>query len=103
MARILVVAALSVVLAGCSGDPCREYSAYTCEQLEQQTYNVYYYDVERRSESGRELFLGEAVGLEGCGTLADAVADARSEEREGDWSYICCLQTDESSCAEKHR
>lgn len=100
---VLSVAALAALLAGCTRDPCREYSAYTCEQLERQTYNVYYYDVKLENESEREIFVGQAMGLDGCGELSYTEADAREEEREGDWSYICCLQTDESSCAEKHR
>ena len=96
---LLVVASV----AGCGSDRCREYSAYTCKELEEQTYNVYYYDVSRASGLNREILLGEARGLDGCGSLAYAVADARADEREGDWTYICCLQTEQSACAEKHR
>ena len=103
MTRTWTAVFVVVSVAGCGSDPCREYSAYTCEQLEDQTYNVYYYDVSRGSGLDQELYLGEANGLEGCGTIAYAVADTRADEREGDWSYICCLQTEQSSCAEKHR
>jgi len=89
--------------AGCSSDSCREYSDYTCSQLERQTYNVYYYDVERNNRIEREIYLGQTKGLQSCGSLAYAGADARSAERVDDWSYICCLNTVDSMCAEKHR
>jgi len=103
MTKILFIGALALGLAACSTDSCREYSDYTCAQLESQTYNVYYYDRARNSGVEREIFLGQTKGLRSCGALGYAAANDRSEERVGDWSYICCLNTDESMCAEKHR
>jgi len=45
-----IIASAYILLAtGCSMDSCREYSKYTCAQLEKQTYNVYYYDKDARS------------------------------------------------------
>lgn len=90
-------------LAACSADPCRDYSAYTCAQLQSQTYNVYY------SESIQpgnwvDTYVGQVQGLEACGSLAYSHADSvESVERRDDWSYVCCLRTSESECAEKHR
>ena len=93
----------ATVLAGCARDSCRDYSDYTCEQLKTKTYNVFYYDVPYSTGEDRELYLGQATGLDGCGSLAYSEAHRREDEREGDWSYICCLSTKDDSCAEKHR
>jgi hypothetical protein len=83
--------------AGCS-DSCREYSNYSCSQLEKQTYNVLVYP-----PSGREYHVGREVGLEACGVTAWGYAEAKGFSRSNDWSYICCLETKDSACAEKHR
>ena len=90
-------------ICGCSMDSCREYSKYTCAQLEKQTYNVYYYDKDARTGEEQEFPLGQTIGLQSCGTLAWNKAAVREDERGGEWSYICCLQTSDSACAEKHR
>lgn len=102
MASLLAAASL-VALPGCQTDSCKEYSRFTCKQLETQTFNVYYYEVTDTSSEPNEIFLGTAIGLQQCGTIAWNAAQAREKDSADDWSYICCLQTDESSCAEKHR
>jgi len=94
---------LWLFLQGCSMDECRSYSDYTCEQLKGQTYNVYYYDVPKETGEERNLFAGQVVGLEACGMAASSLATVMEEKREGDWSYVCCLKSDDSGCAEKHR
>lgn len=93
----------AAAICGCSMDSCLEYSKYTCAQLEKQTYNVYYYDKNAGTGQEQEFELGQAIGLHGCGTLAWNKAAARKDDRGEDWSYICCLQTESSTCAEKHR
>lgn len=95
--------ALLFLLAGCERDSCKEYSRFTCEQLERQTFNVYYYEVTNTSSEPNEIFLGTAIGLQQCGTVAWNTAQARERDSADHWSYVCCLQTNESSCAEKHR
>ncbi len=85
------------VLGGC-GDSCQEYSDYSCKQLERAEYNVYFY-----YPSGSEEYLGRATGLEQCGDVAYSFAASKKLSRYQDWSYICCLKTDDSECAEKHR
>lgn len=95
---IAYIAALAVTLTACTSDSCREYSKYTCAQLEKQTYNVYVYP-----PSDREYSAGQVVGLQACGATAHGYAAEHHFAESADWSYICCLQTDESSCAEKHR
>jgi hypothetical protein len=92
-----------ILLGGCERDACKEYSRFTCNQLETQTFNVYYYEGASTSSEPNELFLGKAVGLQQCGALAWNTAEARKKAEAEDWSYVCCIQTDDSSCAEKHR
>lgn len=84
-------------LSGC-GDECREYSAYTCKQLEIATYNVYFY-----YPAGTEEYLGVVEGLRQCGAMAYSYASSRDLSRESGWGYVCCLKTSDSACAEKHR
>lgn len=99
MDRGMAILAVTVLLpaAGCS-DSCQEYSKYSCAQLEKQTYNVFVYP-----PSGREYRAGEAVGLQACGSTAWSYAEDKGFNRSSDWSYICCLETKDSACAEKHR
>ena len=60
-------------------------------------YNVYFYNSDMD-----ESFLGTVTGLDKCGEVAWSYAHSKNLER-GEWSYICCLKTRSSSCAEKHR
>lgn len=92
-----------MLLAGCERDSCKEYSRFTCKQLETQTFNVYYYEGTKASSEPNELFLGTAIGLQQCEAVAWDAAQAKKKTGADDWSYVCCLQTDDSSCAEKHR
>lgn len=92
---------LVVAFAACScdaRDSCRSYSSYTCEQLEKQHYNVYFFSVDDK----KDYALGVANSLSGCQQVAHAFAYNKGfQSRE--WSYICCLKTANSECAEKHR
>lgn len=100
----LLFALLPLLMAtSCSQDSCQEYSRFTCKQLEQKPFNVYYYDTDKRDGQSREVYVGQAIGLQQCASAAWDLAGAKAYERVGDWSYICCLQTDSSTCAEKHR
>ncbi len=103
MVRISLAIAAAFALAGCAQDSCRAYSRFTCDQLESKTYNVYYYDKPHESYEQRELYIGQATGLKSCGSAAWNAAELYKDERDGEWSYVCCLQTKDSSCAEKHR
>ena len=98
LTRLSFLAVAAFWLASC-GDSCREYSAYSCPQLEKATYNAYFY----YPESKREEFLGVASGLPRCGAMAHAFASSKNLSRSSGWSYICCLKTESSECAEKHR
>src|SRR5262245_12189210 len=102
--RKFVPVVVLAVLATCgydawdSSDRCRSYSRFRCSQLESQTYNVYFW----YPNNERENYLGQAKGLSGCGSVAHSHA-LQKQVHATNWSYICCLKTSDSSCAEKHR
>ena len=80
-------------------DSCREYSDYTCTQLEQSNYNVYVWL--SPSNWGDEPFsAGSSSSLSGCRSVATNFAYRKGRDMD---DYICCLITQNSSCAEKHR
>jgi len=62
-------------------------------------YNVYFWFPQKTQEH----FLGVVNGLDACGSVAHAYAQSKSLSRSDDWSYICCMKTSTSECAEKHR
>jgi hypothetical protein len=90
------VVSTSLLVASCS-DECSKYSAFSCKQIRDADYNVYFY-----FPSEVEEYLGQATGLVQCGSIARSFA---SEKKVGDknWSYICCMIAKGSSCYEKHR
>lgn len=71
----ILVWAFLVVLSGC-GDSCREYSDFSCPHLEKATYTVYF----SFPDSNRSLDIGDAVGLDRCGSIAHNYA-SRHEVR----------------------
>lgn len=87
----------TAALYGCS-DSCREYSAYTCKELEAATYNVNFFF----PDDTKVYDLGQAVGLSACGAVAHSYANEK-ELGSSRWGYVCCLETADSQCAEKHR
>jgi hypothetical protein len=60
-------------------------------------YNVYFY-----YPSGKEIYLGQATGLNQCGDLAYSQA-SKKKVRSSSWGYICCSIRKGSSCYEKER
>ena len=78
-------------------DSCKQYSDYTCKQLENSPYNVYFY-----WPNDREEYLGQSSSLSQCGDMAVNFSYSKEVQNEN-WGYICCLITKNSSCAEKHR
>ena len=68
--------------------------------LESSTFNVYFYFTD-----GKEYYLGKSRGLSQCQSMARSYANEKSSDGASryNWSYICCLQTANSSCAEKHK
>lgn len=90
---LLIIATLS----GCS-DECREYSDFSCGEIEKASYNVYFY-----YPSETEEYLGQAQGLSQCGSRAHSFASSKNLSRNGEWGYICCMRAKGSECYEKHR
>lgn len=88
----------TIVLLGC-GDSCNEYSALNCKQLEKATYNAYFYF----PDGNKEYSLGVARGLNQCNAMAHDYARSKQFSKNSGWSYVCCLKTKDSECAEKHR
>ena len=80
------------------GDSCTEYSDFTCDELEQSRYNVYFFYPNRTDE-----YLGQSNSLTECNSMAVYHANKNDIDRNDDWGYICCLIANGSSCYEKHR
>ena len=94
---VILALGVAVTLQGC-GDSCREYSDFSCSYLEKATYTVYF----SFPDSNRSLDIGDAVGLDRCGSIAHNYA-SRHGVRGENWGYICCLHAKGSTCYEKHR
>ena len=53
-------------------DSCLAYSDFTCAQLENSQYNAYFY-----FPDSKEVYLGEAYSLSGCGSMAHSYANRK--------------------------
>ena len=93
----LLLFATTLFVSGC-GDECSSYSDFSCKQIENATYNAYFY-----YPSGSEEYLGVANGLSHCGAMAHSFAANKSLTGNREWSYICCMKAKGSECYEKHR
>jgi len=88
------------LLGGCS-DECREYSEFSCKQIEAADYNVIFFFPSGNQEP-KEVSLGKVKGLEQCGGLAQGFAASKNLSG-ADWGYVCCMIAKGSTCYEKHR
>jgi hypothetical protein len=93
--RWYLLAALLTLLASCDDGPR--------EPTETDVFNVYSYYPKRGSEELRGEYLGQVTGISACQRAAPNFAGSKNMNRSDGWSYICCLQTKTSSCAEKHK
>ena len=82
-------------LTGCE-DQCSSFSAnkFNCEQIASAKYNVHF-----TLPDDTELTLGQTTGLSNCAARASDYANQYSVPKR----YYCCMVTETSSCAEKHR
>lgn len=82
-------------LTGCE-DECSGYSMYkfNCSQIEKANYNVYF-----NLPDSSEISLGETAGLSNCAAKASDYANQHSVPKQ----YYCCMITETSTCAEKHK
>lgn len=93
MRRLSTCVLLAFFLYGC-GDECSSYSNYSCKQIEDATYEVYFY-----FPDDHEKPLGRVTGLQSCSSTANAYAAQTGAPKR----WICCMVTSTSSCEEKHR
>jgi hypothetical protein len=86
---------LLLSLVGCE-DECSTYSMnrFNCGQIEKARYNIYF-----NLPDNTEVSLGKIAGLSNCAAKASEYADVHSVPKQ----YVCCMITEASSCAEKHR
>jgi hypothetical protein len=89
---------VSAGLGGCS-DACSEYSDYSCDDIAKATYNVHF----SFPDSDRDYMLGTVNGLSACGATAYDYAASKGLHDDSGWGYVCCMKTEKSDCAEKHR
>jgi hypothetical protein len=79
-ARALV---LMLALSGC-GDECSSYSEFSCSQIQDADYNVYFY----YPNTQKEEYLGQVSGLAACGDVASGFASDRNM-LSANWGYVC--------------
>lgn len=96
----IIIVLFFLFLAACSSDECREYSKYTCDELEKDVnFNVLFYFPHHDDE----YYLGSTKGLSACQDMAYGYADEKNLSNNANWSYVCCVQTEESDCEESHQ
>jgi hypothetical protein len=100
MNKIVVIAIVGLILYLCfHKDKCQEYSDFTCKQIDEADYNVYF----RYPNNDQDYYLGQVTGLQECGYMAKNHAFAKNLSYNREWSYICCMIAKGSQCYEKHR
>ncbi|WLQ15629.1 hypothetical protein O5O45_06830 [Hahella aquimaris] len=97
IAPIFLIVMLAVLLYGC-GDKCSSYSDFSCSEIENATYNAFFY-----FPNNNEYYLGVAHGLSQCGSMAHSFASSKNLTGNREWGYICCMKVKGSECYEKHR
>ena len=94
---IILIILFIPMLLSCN-DECSSYSDFTCSEINEATYNVYFY-----FPNNKEYYLGVANGLSQCGSLAYSYSSSKNLNDNREWSYICCMKAKGSDCYEKHR
>lgn len=108
MKKLSLALLILLVLNGCDVADiggCAEYaSKHSCDHVKNKaTYNVLFYFPSYGSES-KEFFIGTTKGLQQCGEQARSYAFQKGRGKtDYDWGYVCCMQTKDSFCGEKHR
>lgn len=99
MRELLTLLLICMILYSCSagGDECSEYSHFNCKEIDNAEYNVYFY-----FPNGNEKYLGSTQGLRFCSLKAGNYAISKEMENDN-WSYVCCMIANGSSCYEKHK
>lgn len=85
-------------LSSCGNDKCRDYSAFTCDEIKAAEYYVWF----TFPDGENSYNLGQAKGLDQCGSVARGFAFEKNVQ-DSNWGYVCCMVAKGSDCYEKHR
>ena len=96
--KVSILAFIAILFLTACGDECTEYSDFNCDEIQEATYNAYFY-----YPSGTEVYLGVAQGLDQCGSMAHGFASSKNLSGNNEWGYVCCMKAKGSECYEKHR
>ena len=100
MDKIIILIIAGFILYSCfHKDECQKYSDFTCKQIDEAKYNIYF----RYPKSEEDYYLGQSQGLRECGSIAKNHAATKNLLYNREWSYICCMIAKGSQCYEKHR
>jgi hypothetical protein len=91
----IAIALILSSLTACEDD-CSTYSMnrFNCSQIEHAAYGIHF-----TLPDNTELHLGETQGLSTCAAKASDYAKQHNVPKQ----YYCCMITEGSNCAEKHR
>ena len=78
-------------------EPCKAGTEYTCNELENAQYNVYFYSPDKE-----EKYIGLARNLATAKIISVQYANSLNLSRDSGWTTTFCLKTKLSECAEKH-
>ncbi len=78
-------------------EPCKVGTEYTCSELENAQYIVYFYSPDKE-----EKYIGLARNLATAKIISVQYANSLNLSRDSGWTTTFCLKTKSSECAEKH-
>ena len=78
-------------------EPCKVGTEYTCNELENAQYNVYFYSPDKEDK-----YIGLARNLATAKIISVQYANSLNLSRDSGWTTTFCLKTKSSECAEKH-
>jgi hypothetical protein len=96
---LTVIAVFAGLLLSACENKCSPGSAYSCSQLAEKDFNVFFIF----PGDNKEAYLGLAKGLDQCRSTALRYAGEQKLSLGSGWSQVCCLKTTDSECAEKLR
>ena len=78
-------------------EPCKVGTEYTCSELENAQYNVYFYSPDKEEKN-----IGLARNLATAKIKSVQYTNSLNLSRDSGWTTTFCLKTKSSECAEKH-
>lgn len=94
-----VIALFAGLLLFAYGNKCSPDSTYSCEQLADKDFNVFFIF----PGDNKETYLGLVNGLDQCRNAALQYAGEQKLSLGSGWSQACCLKTADSECAESFK